>query len=148
MAIVQDILVALETKVSSLLPTYKKSKFTYSIESNNRISAKKIYAIRTSSGSSVTGVTLSATFDQGFEVILSDIYQPKNDNDIDLVDKITQLHTDVETLYRDLYQRRLDLTSAQVLLVQLVDISVPEIDNDNDSVNITATFTVKYRSNL
>lgn len=148
MAIVQDILVALETKVSSLLPSYKKSKFTYSIESNNRISAKKIYAIRTSSGSSVTGVTLSATFDQGFEVILSDIYQPKNDNDIDLVDKITQLHTDIETLYRDLYQRRLDLTSAQVLLVQLVDISVPEIDNDNDSVNITATFTVKYRSNL
>jgi hypothetical protein len=148
MAIVSEILTAIDSKVSSILPNYKKAKFNYILEANNRVGSKKIYAIRPSSGRSVIGVTMTATFDHDFEVILSDIYQVKNDSDADLGDRITQLHSDLELLYRDLYQKRLNLTSAQVLLVQLVDLSVPEIDNDNDSVSITATFTVKYRSNL
>ena len=148
MAIVQDILTALDTKVSSLLPTYKKAKFTFDLAQNNRVSAKKIYGIRVDSGKSVTGITMSATFDQDFQVILSDIYQPKNDTDNNIADIINQLHSDTEIIYRDLYQKRLDLTSAQVLLVQLVDLSPPEIDTDNNSVSLIATFTVKYRSNL
>jgi hypothetical protein len=148
MAIVSDILGALDAEVTSLLPAYKKSKFTYFIEKNNRVTSKKIYTIRPDSGKSAVGTTLSATFDQNFDVILSDIFQDKNDSDKDLADKILALHTDVETLYIQLFQKRLGLTSAQVLLVSLVDISAPEVDVDNSTVSLTATFGVKYRSQI
>jgi hypothetical protein len=146
--IVQDILTALEAKVASLLPTYKKSPFNYELEKNNRKGAKKIYAIRVEAGASSTGVLQSVTIDQNFEVILSDIYQPKNDNDKDLESKILSIHTDIETIYKDVYQKRLDLTSAKVLLVEVVDLSKPEIDLDNSSISIIATFKIRYRTQI
>ena len=148
MAVVQEILEALDSKVSTILPDYKKSKFNYFLDRNNRLSSKKIYAIRPDTGKSTVGTTLSATFDQNFEVILSDIYQDKNDSDADLTAKIISLHSDVEKLYLELYQRRLDLPSAMVLVVQLVDLSSPELDTDNNTVNIVGTFSIKYRSQL
>ena len=148
MAIVADILNALDLQVINTLPTYKKSKFNYFLEKNNRVTSKKIYAIRPDTGKSTVGTTLSATFDQNFEVILSDIYLDKNDSDLDLSNKILTLHGDVELLYLELYLKRLNLSSAQVLVVQLVDISSPDLDIDNSTVSITATFSIKYRSQI
>lgn len=146
--IVEDILNALESKINSLLPTYKKSHFSYELEKNNRKSAKKIYAIRVIGGISTNGVLQSITVDQGFEVILSDIFQPKNDNDKDMESKILSINGDIEILYKDIYQKRLDLTSAKVLLVEIVEISKPEIDTDNCSVSINATFKIRYRTQI
>ena len=148
MAIVAEILEAMDAKVSSLLPDYKKSKFNYFIDRNNRVTSKKVYAIRPDTGKTTIGTTLSATFDQNFEVVLSDIYLDKNDTDKDLGDKILALHGDLEVLYLELYQRRLDLPSAKVLVVSLVDLSAPELDTDNSTVSLTATFAVKYRSQI
>ncbi len=148
MAIVSEILTAMDAKIVATIPTYTKSKFNYFLEKNNRLTSRKIYALRPNTGKSVVGTTLSATFDQDFEVVLSDIYIDKNDSDKDLGERIISLHTDVETLYLELFQKRLNLTSAQVLLVSLVDLSNPEIDTDNSTVSITATFSIKYRSQI
>lgn len=144
--IVRDILGALDSKVSEILPTYNKSVYVYDLDKNNRKAMKKIYAIRTQAGTSTSGVLQSVTMSQDFEVILSDIYQPKGDNDRDIETKILSIHDDIEKLYKEIYQKRLDLSSAQVLLVELVDITAPEIDIDNNYVSIGLTFKVKYRT--
>jgi hypothetical protein len=141
--IVQEIVDAIEINIQSLLPTYKKASFVYDLSLNNRKQSKKIYAITPQSASNVSGSTLTVTLDHSFDVTLSDAYSPKNDSDINLQDKILEIHNDIESLYKELFQRRLGL--AKVLVVQVVDISSPEIDNDNNTVAITASFSIKYR---
>lgn len=148
MAVVNEILDALEDQVNTLFPTYSKAKFAYQIEKNNRKSSEKIYTIKPLSGSSVEGVTLSATFAQDFEVLFSDIYQPKNGNDDNITDKILVLNGMIQDLNKEVYQKRLSLTSAKVLLVQLVGISEPLIDLENNTISISATFTINYRFQL
>lgn len=141
--IVQEIVDAIEINIQALLPTYKKASFVYDLGLNNRKQSKKIYAITPQSASNVSGSTLTVTLDQTFDVTLSDTYSPKNDSDISLQDKVLEIHSDIETIYKELFQRRLGL--AKVLVVQVVDISSPEVDNDNNTVAITASFSVKYR---
>jgi hypothetical protein len=141
--IVQEIVDAIEINIQSLLPTYKKASFVYDLSLNNRKQSKKIYAITPQSASNVSGSTLAITLDHSFDVTLSDAYSPKNDSDINLQDKILEIHNDIESLYKELFQRRLGL--AKVLVVQVVDISSPEIDNDNNTVALTASFSIKYR---
>jgi hypothetical protein len=141
--IVQEIVDAIEINIQALLPTYKKASFVYDLSLNNRKQSKKVYAITPQSASNVSGSTLTVTLDQTFDVTLSDTYSPKNDSDINLQDKVLEIHSDIETVYKELFQRRLGL--AKVLVVQVVDISSPEIDNDNNTVSLTASFSVKYR---
>lgn len=148
MAVVNEILDALESKVNALFPTYVKAKFAYQIEKNNRKTSEKIYTIKPLSGSSTEGVTLSATFSQDFEVLFSDIYQPKNGNDDNITDKIIVLNGMIQDLNKEVFQKRLDLTSAKVLLVQLVGISEPLVDLENNTIAMSATFTINYRFQL
>ena len=61
---------------------------------------------------------------------------------------ILSIHNDIETIYKEIYQKRLDLTSAKVLLVEVVEISAPEVDLENNSINISATFKVRYRTQI
>jgi hypothetical protein len=145
MSVASEILAALETKVADLFPTFKKAKFSYEIEKNNRKNSTKIFAVKPLGGNSTSGMTLSATFSQDFAVVLSDIYNPKNDTDSQITTVILDLQDKIQDLNKDILQKRLDLTSAKVLLVQLVGISEPEIDLENNSVTITATFTINYR---
>lgn len=143
--IVDDIVNAIEGEITTLLPSYKKAAFVYDLARNNRKQSKKIYAIVPDSATSVTGTVQAITLDHNFNVTLSDIYKPSGDTDTDLQDKVLAIHTDIETLYKELFQRRLGLPSVRVLVVQIVDIAAPEVDQDNNFVSITATFNIKYR---
>jgi hypothetical protein len=141
--IVSDIIDAIESQINSILPEYKKAAFVYDLGLNNRKQAKKVYAIKPGSASNVTGSTMTITLDHDFDVTLSDIYNPKNDSDSSLQDKVLEMHEDIEELYKVLFQRKLGLV--KVLVVQVVDISEPDIDNDNNTVSLTVTFSIKYR---
>lgn len=141
--IVSDIVSAIETNINSILPEYKKAAFVYDLGLNNRKQGKKIYSIRPGQASSVSGSTTTITLDHDFTVTLSDIYNPKNDSDSAVQDKVLEIHEDIEELYKFVFQRKLGL--ARVLVVQVVDISEPELDNDNNTVAITVTFSIKYR---
>lgn len=145
MSVASEILAALELKVGTLFPSFKKAKFAYEIEKNNRKNSTKIYAVKPLGGSSTQGMTLSATFSQDFEVLFSDIYNPKNDTDSQITTVILDLQDKVQDLNKEILQKRLELTSAKVLLVQLVGISEPNIDLENNSVSVSATFTINYR---
>lgn len=148
MGIVEDIQKAIEASINTLLPLYKMAKFSYEFDKNNRKSSTKIYAVRPLSGSTISGSTLAASFSHEFEVLFSDVFTPKNDSDSEIREKIFQLNESIQILYKEIYQKRLGLASTKVLLVSLVGISGPEIDQENNSVTVTATFTINYRVNI
>jgi hypothetical protein len=145
MSILGDIVDKIEDKINSLLPTYKPFPFVYDYELNDRINDKN-YGIRLGTGESISGMTNAVTMDQNVEVFLTQRYSPKKaQGDMDLRVKISDISGDLETLYKELYRRPMAITSASLLIIAPLDLSAPEIDNDNNLVTITLTLSVKYR---
>lgn len=145
MSALSELVTLIENKVQTLLPTYKPFPFVYQIEFNERL-ANKNYGVRVGTGNSTNGTNLSVTIDQNVEVILSQRFEPKKSiGDKDLRDKIGTLSDDIETIYKELYRRPGSLASASLLVIAPLDLSEPDIDNDNNLVTITLTLAVKYR---
>lgn len=147
MSSVQQIVTALLTKLAALLPDYEQAKFQWDMAKNT--SKKPLFSVRATAGANVPGTNLAITIDQSFEVELSRKWKPQaglKDNDLD--SQVLTLFADCENVWRSTFLRRLDIDPGQVLLVSVVDISEPAIDNENNTVAVVLTFTVKYRTNL
>lgn len=136
----------IEVHINTLLPSYDKSPFVYSLELNNRKTSKQVYSIRPGSALNVQSVTRAITLDQVFEVYLSKAYTNVSQNDLSLQEKVLEIMADHETLYKEVFLRR--LAGGEVMIVQGVDLLDPEIDFDNHFVSITASYTVKYRNSI
>lgn len=145
MSVVTELMTLIESKVETLLPTYKVMPFVYELELNDRLAAKN-YGVRLSSASTIAGTNHAATFDHSVEIDLTQRYEPKKSSgDKDLRDKIAAISDDIETLYKEFYRRPGSLASASLLVIAPVDLSEPKIDNDNNLITITLTLSVKYR---
>jgi hypothetical protein len=145
MAVVSDLVTYLEGKVETLVPGYIKFPFCYSLEDNTS-QANKNYAVNVGSANSTSGLNGYITVDHSFEVKLAQKFiQKKGEGDSDLRAKIATVSTDIETLYKSLYRRPGGIASAALLLISPVDVSAPDIDNDNNLVTLTLTLNVKYR---
>ena len=145
-SVAETIIDQIEVHINTLLPDYKKSPFVYALELNNRKTSSQVYSIRPGSALNVQSNTRAITLDQVFEVYLSRSFVKSNQNDESLQRKILEISEDHETLYREVFLRR--LTGGEVLIVQGVDILDPEIDFENDFVSITASYTIKYRNSI
>lgn len=145
MSAIGEILTLVEDRVQTLLVDYKPAPFVYNPELNER-NASKVFGVRMGSGSSVSGTNNSVTLDHEILVDLSQKYGPKkNEGDKDLRVKVADISTDIETIFKELYRRPGAVASAQLLLISPLDVSEPNVDNDNNLVTITLTLTVKYR---
>lgn len=145
MSAISEILDLVEDKVATLLPDYKAMPFVYELDLNDRLASKN-YGVRLGSASTIAGTNHAATFDHAVEIDLTQRYEPKKaTGDSDLRAKISLISSDIETLYKEFYRRPGSLTSASLLVIAPVDLSAPNIDNNNNLITITLTLSVKYR---
>lgn len=145
MSIAKDLHDYLELRLVSLLPTYKAVPFFYSQDENNRL-LNKGYAIKLGSIQSTTGTNMSLTKDQDYQIELTQKWAPKKgQGDLDLREKIFNISGDIEKLSADLYRRTGSIDTASLLIISPLDVSEPDIDNDNNLVTLTLTLNVKYR---
>jgi hypothetical protein len=144
--IVGSITDELKSQISTLLPTRKESAFRWSLEQNTSKGNKEVFALRPGSASTVSGTNRTITFDQDFTLILSNEFKNKGDNDAALDAAIQAIYQDLQTVYVEIYLRKLNI--ARVLVVQSITIDEPSIDNDNNIVNISLRFSVKYRTEI
>jgi hypothetical protein len=92
----------------------------------------------------VAGTNKTVTIRQTFDVVLSSDFKNVGDNDAALQEAVLTLTDDAETLYSYAFYRHFDIQ--RVLLVNAVDLSSPEIDNENNIVSMTVSFSVTYRT--
>lgn len=142
--IVLDIRDSLKTQIEAELPNFKLSKFAWDFERNNDRNNDNIYAVRPQSASNVRGTNQTITLNHDYDIYLSSRYKSKGDNDIDLDEVIMSLYEQHEKLEKMLFRRKLNIQ--RVLVVESVTLTAPQIDYDNHTVSIVATYTIKYRN--
>jgi hypothetical protein len=144
MSIVSDIVDALEAKIILTAPTFSKASYGWDTSFNSESKSKKIFSIRPSSASFISGTCRTITIEQTFSVEFCDSFRNKGDKDTDLNEKIMGLYEAHESLYRETMRDNFQIGRVQV--VSAFDINEPEIDNDNKICRIVTSFTIRYRT--
>ena len=137
-----DILNAIESRVNAVLPSYKRLKYSYDLEKNNKRASDDAYGIGAGASSSVEGTFRTITMDQEFFVILTKDFGGRNDDNAERT-ALKAIYDDMETLYRDLFQSKLGIP-AVVYLVSELSLDEPEKIADN-VISVRMSFTVKHR---
>ena len=137
---------AIYAELLTLLPDSKRAPFVWA-EGKNSTKDKLVYMVRPGRGLNVEGTNRAVTVDQDFEVILMRRWPPQSGTkDTELDAAILGLFEDAEVVWRKLFQRKLNADPAKVLVVSVVDFGAPEIDNENNTAQLSVSFTVKYRT--
>ena len=137
-----DILNAIESRVNAVLSSYKRLKYSYDVEKNNKRASDDAYGIGAGAGSSVEGTFRTITMDQEFFVILTKDFGGRSDDNAERT-ALKAIYDDMETLYRDLFQSKIGIPSV-VYLVSELSLDEPEKIADN-VISIRMSFTVKHR---
>ena len=137
-----DILNAIESRVNAVLPSYKRLKYSYDLEKNNKRVSDDAYGIGAGAGSSVEGTFRTITMDQEFFVILTKDFGGRSDDNAERT-ALKAIYDDMETLYRDLFQSKIGIPSV-VYLVSELSLDEPEKIADN-VISVRMSFTVKHR---
>lgn len=140
-----DILNAIESRVNVVLPSYKRLKYSYDLEKNNKRTSDDAYGIGAGAGSSVEGTFRTITMDQEFFVILTKDFGGRSDDNAERT-ALKAIYDDMETLYRDLFQSKLGIP-AVVYLVSELSLDEPEKIADN-VMSVRMNFTVKHRKTI
>ena len=137
-----DILNAIESRINAVLSSYKRLKYSYDVEKNNKRASDDAYGVGAGAGSSVEGTFQSITMDQEFFVILTKDFGGRSDDNAERT-ALKAIYDDMETLYRDLFQSKLGIPSV-VYLVSELSLDEPEKIADN-VISVRMSFTVKHR---
>lgn len=143
MSTVEQIKNAIEAYVGTLAPTYQKSQYIWDTSLNSDSKTKAYYAIRPRAGTFTSGTSRTVTLDQDFTIEIGDYYRSKKDDDSDADEKIYDIYKIHETIYKAVMMDNFNVP--RVLVVSSFSLSDPEVDKENKSVKIEATFTIKYR---
>ena len=137
-----DILNSIESRVNAVLPSYKRLKYSYDVEKNNKRASDDAYGIGAGAGSSVEGTFRTITMDQEFFVILTKDFGGRSDDNAERT-ALKAIYDDMETLYRDLFQSKIGIPSV-VYLVSELSLDEPEKIADN-VISVRMSFNVKHR---
>lgn len=137
-----DILNAIESRVNTVLSSYKRLKYSYDVEKNNKRASDDAYGIGAGAGSSVEGTFRTITMDQEFFVILTKDFGGRSDDNAERT-ALKAIYDDMENLYRDLFQSKIGIPSV-VYLVSELSLDEPEKIADN-VISVRMSFTVKHR---
>jgi len=139
----EAILTAIKNEIVALSTGYSESKYIYDLAANNNKTSKKVYAVRQLDATSSVQTNLAWTVDQEISIELSQIFGNKNDSDAVLNTVIQSMNTDIETIGKQLFKKRLGLS--YVLGVLNLDVDSPLINNEDSIVTINFRATVRYR---
>jgi hypothetical protein len=144
MSLVEEIRNAIETYLATLIPEFTKSQYVWDTTLNSDSKTKKYFSVRPSTASFVNGTCRTITVEQDFILEIGDSFRNKRDSDQDADEKIFQIYQAHETIYRALMRDNFGIARVQV--VQNFSMTEPLVDNENKSVKIETTFSVKYRT--
>lgn len=144
MSLVEQIKIAMELYIGSLLPTFSSSQYQWDSTLNSDSKSKLFYAIRPRTASFITGSCNTITVEQDFSVELGDSFRNKKDTDSDANEKIYAIYQAHETLYKAIMRDNFNIARVQV--VSSFRLDEPLVNNENKTVSIELIFTVKYRT--
>lgn len=144
MSLVEQIKNAIESYVSSIMPSYEKSQYVWDSSLNSDSKTKSYYAIRPGSCQFIAGTCRTVTLEQDFTLEIGDSYKNKRDTDTNADEKIYEIYQLHETIYKEVLRDNFNIQRVQV--ISDFRLSEPVTDNDNKSVKIEAIFTVRYRT--
>jgi hypothetical protein len=137
-----DILTAIETRVGSVLPSYKRLEHSYDLEANSSRVSDGAYGVGSGAANSAEGTLRTLTLDHEFFVILSKKFGGRSGDAADRA-ALKQIYDDIELLYKDLFQSKLGIPSI-VYLVSELSLDTPELIGDN-VISVRMNFIVKHR---
>lgn len=140
------ILNSLETRAAVVFPSKSQLKHVWDITANKTLGLSNHWGIRPLSRTQVSGVTKFVTVDQGFEIILSQDFVTTSRGDASVIDKIAELHQDIDTFYSDLQETKAGNTD--IINVSDLTVEEAEVDNNSSNVIVRGQFTIRYRYNF
>jgi hypothetical protein len=140
---VKQITNSLEARILTLVPTFKKSPYVWSVEKNNAKTSNKIFRVIPDAAQSVDGTLRTLTISQKFTVFLTTNFANKNISDQSQQDETESLYAAIEILNLDAMKRHFAIS--RIMSVSGIEMTAPEIDQDNDTVTIGASYNVLYR---
>lgn len=140
---VKQITDSIEAKLAILLTSYSKAAFVWDLASNNAKTSKNAFRVIPGEASSVEGSMRTITLSQKFTVYLTTNFINKESNDLVQQAAIEELYNSLEIVTNEAMQRRFAI--ARIMSVSGVEMTAPEIDQENNTVTIGAAYSVFYR---
>lgn len=140
---VKQITDAIELKLGTLLPTFKRSPYVWSIGKTNTKTSTNVFRIIPGTAESVDGTLRTITIKQSFTVYLTSSFVNKNTTDEVLQNTIESLYEALELVTIEAMQRRFNIS--RIMAAESLELLAPEIDHDSDIVSIGATYKFIYR---
>lgn len=145
---VSNIISGLKTVISTTLgSTYAELPFGYNIDDNSKIVARKGYSCKPSGTSEVDGINKVYTVDQGFEIILNDVFLSSSTNDSAKRSAIISLYDKIFDIYVEIVKQKAG-NPANVMIVNNMSIEEPEIFEEADFATIRMRLNIKHRFSI
>lgn len=144
MNIVEKITQELSATIETLFSDFTQSRFIWDTTKNFKAANKNYYAIRPLSANFVAGTCRTVTLDQTFEIELGTCFRGGSDSDEDADEKIYSLYEKHQELWLTLMRTNLGIQRVQV--ISSLDLSQPEVDNENKVCRIIASYSIKHRT--
>jgi len=143
MNIVYDIRDALSAIVEGQTG-FSKSRFIWDTQKNNKSANFEYYSVRPQAANFVAGTCNTITLSQLFDIELGTSFRGGSDGDEDTDDNIKKLYEEHQKLFLSIMRSNFNIGRVQV--VGDLDLSAPEVDNDNKVCRIIATYTITHRT--
>lgn len=133
----------MEARLLVIIPTFTKAPYVWSVNNNNSKTSKNIFRVIPDAAQSVDGTLRTVTISQKFTVFLTTNFANKNTSDVVLQNEIENIYTALQVVTLDAMQRHFAIN--RLMSVPSMEMTAPEIDHDNDTITIGASYSVLYR---
>lgn len=141
---VRELVNALKTVTAGYLTDFQELDHVYEVEKNHAIESKSGWGVIAEDISLVSGETNHNTYDQTFQVLLTDYYVTSVDGDLCKQDAVIALLDKSHCLYDEFVRTKLYLKHI-IIIINDMNVSIEELD-DHKSVIVRLTFNIKYRN--
>lgn len=136
-----DILNAIDTRMTALLPSYGRLKYSYEVEKNSSRSDDS-WGAGAGAGEWETGVNRAVTLNQEFFVVIAQRFQNRSGDDNE-ISALKTAYDNIETIFLDFASSKLGIPTV-VLVVDSLSLDEPEKIGEN-TIAVRARFNIKHR---
>ena len=140
----QDIIEAINNRLSVLLPTHKPLDYNYLVEKNSFHVNDNRYGVSVGDATKIDTVTCAFTITQSFNIILTANYSSVDQDDKALINSIFKLEDYITMILSDLYKNKIGLPNL-ILQVNPIGIDSPLIIESSQLVILSSTIGIQYR---
>lgn len=148
MPVLTDVKTALESSFETANPTFSRLAFETDVEKNKYKGTKDRYSFRIKGATETDSVLGAFTMDQSFEGVVVANYSTAKSQTGDslLVSKTNSLMNVILTSYKAFVTNRLGVSG--IYLISDLNIEDPETIDEEKSLTVKYSFTVKYKVDL